>query len=316
MEIKINKQSEVSVRDQLCAQLIFLIATGELKAGEQLPSVRALARKLKIHHNTVSGAYQDLAGKDLLTSRHGSRMVVQSTHLPSGEGTVKDLDDLINDTLHLARRHGFTLRQLKERVQERMLEEPPDHILALSIDSGMRKLFELELGENFTCPVESCSPAELVANPATAIGAVVITPPGALPTIRRVLPKSRPAIPIIYSDAREQLAMVRQLREPSLVAVASVSEGFLEIARGLLSPVLGPRHSLVEYLLSGETRGFPPSADILFCDSAAYGLLRRRTKWKRIIPYRLISKNCVDEILCTLKSTDSHRVCQLKRRVF
>src|SRR5712691_11643451 len=111
VEIKINKQSEVPVRDQLSAQLVFLIATGKLKAGEPLPSVRALARKLRIHHNTVSGAYQDLTGKDLLTRRRGSRMVVRFPDLPLGAPTVKDLDDLINDTLRLARRHGFTVRQ-------------------------------------------------------------------------------------------------------------------------------------------------------------------------------------------------------------
>ena len=66
MEIRIDKKSEISVRQQLAEQIIFSIATEKLKAGQALPSVRELARRLKIHDNTVSRAYQGLA-------RRGSR---------------------------------------------------------------------------------------------------------------------------------------------------------------------------------------------------------------------------------------------------
>ena len=54
MEIRIDKKSEIPVRQQLAEQIIFAIATGELMPGQALPSVRALARQLKIHHNTLS----------------------------------------------------------------------------------------------------------------------------------------------------------------------------------------------------------------------------------------------------------------------
>ena len=296
MEISINKQSEVPVRDQLAAQLIFLIATGKLKAGDSLPSVRALARRLRIHHNTVSGAYQDLVGKDLLTRRRGSRLVVKFPDEPPKPGGAKDLDDVINDALRSAHRHGFTLRQLTLRVRERMMEEPPDHVLALSTDPGMRRLFEVELGEVLTCPVESCSPAELLANPDRAMGAAVIVPPGLLSTIHAALPKSRPPIPVVYSDAGIHLETVRQLHHPSLIAVASVSEGFLEIARGLLGPVASPTHSLVEYLLRENESALPGGADILFCDRIWYHRLYRRRKWKALVPYRLISDQCLEQV--------------------
>ena len=58
MKIRISKESEVSIRQQLTGQISFLIVTGKLKPGEALPSVRELATRLKIHHNTVSQAYQ------------------------------------------------------------------------------------------------------------------------------------------------------------------------------------------------------------------------------------------------------------------
>jgi DNA-binding transcriptional regulator YhcF (GntR family) len=50
MRIRISKQSEVAVREQIAEQIIFLIATEELKSGQTLPSVRELGRRLQIHH--------------------------------------------------------------------------------------------------------------------------------------------------------------------------------------------------------------------------------------------------------------------------
>jgi len=73
MDIRISKESEVPVRQQFTEQIYFLIATGKLKSGEALPSVRTLARQLQIHHNTVSEAYQDLVQQAWLVRRRGGK---------------------------------------------------------------------------------------------------------------------------------------------------------------------------------------------------------------------------------------------------
>ena len=62
MQIRISKQSEIPIREQIAEQIIFRIATDELKPGQALPSVRELARRLKIHHNTVSHVYGAAVG--------------------------------------------------------------------------------------------------------------------------------------------------------------------------------------------------------------------------------------------------------------
>ena len=49
MDIRIDNSSEVPIRHQLAEQIVFLIATNRLAAGETLPSVREMARRLKIH---------------------------------------------------------------------------------------------------------------------------------------------------------------------------------------------------------------------------------------------------------------------------
>src|SRR5215510_13315523 len=76
MDIRIDSESDVPIRQQLTEQIVFLIVTDRLKAGQKLPSVRELARRLKIHHNTVSECYQDLVGRRWLQRRRGSRLIV------------------------------------------------------------------------------------------------------------------------------------------------------------------------------------------------------------------------------------------------
>ena len=71
MDIRISKESDVPIYEQVAAQILFLIGTGKLKPGDPLPSVRALARKLKIHHTTVSQDYQDLALQKLVVRPQG-----------------------------------------------------------------------------------------------------------------------------------------------------------------------------------------------------------------------------------------------------
>src|SRR5579862_6861936 len=120
MEIRISKESEVPLRQQVAEQIITLIVTDKLKTGDALPSVRELARRLKIHHNTISHAYQDLVQRHWVVSRRGSLLVVirepEETKNPARR---QNLDDLINLTIELARQQGYSLQALRERVRER-----------------------------------------------------------------------------------------------------------------------------------------------------------------------------------------------------
>jgi len=281
-----------------------LIATRKLEAAESLPSVRALATRLKIHHNTVSQAYRDLVEKGLLVRRRGSRLVVRSPEEPLTPTPAKDLDDLINGTVRAARKHGYTIQQLRHRLRTRLLIEPPDHILALSIDVGMRALFRLELTESLHCPVETCPPEKLVENPGLAIGALVLSPPGLMPQVVSVLPKDRPIVRITYSLADEHVASIRDLEDPSQIAVASISAYFLKTARGVLAPVIGRRHSLREYLVDGKLPRRLGAPDILFCDAMVYRLMQGRTKKTNVVPYQLISADCPADVSSAMSKSE------------
>ena len=72
MEISVHRSSSVPVTEQIRFQLELAILAGGLQAGQRLPSVRALARRLGLHANTVSAAYRSLEATGRVRSRPGS----------------------------------------------------------------------------------------------------------------------------------------------------------------------------------------------------------------------------------------------------
>jgi DNA-binding LacI/PurR family transcriptional regulator len=75
-ELAVDPETDMSLWLQLKRQLIWLIASDQLKAGEKLPSVRQLANHLGINLHTVRAAYRKLEADGLVATRHGSGTVV------------------------------------------------------------------------------------------------------------------------------------------------------------------------------------------------------------------------------------------------
>jgi GntR family transcriptional regulator len=295
MQIVLSKDSEVSLRQQLADQIVFLITTGQLQPGEELPSVRALGRMSKVHHNTVSEVYQDLVRWGWLTRRRGSRLMVGTD---SGTASVKphDLDELINESIQRARDMGYTLQALRLRVRERLLAQPPDHVLVVEEEPGLREIMRTEIHEGLGWLAQSCSQDEFAREPGLAIGAQVLVANHLMERVKPLVSPSRPVIGIIYSRAVEQINLIRKLRNPSVVALVSVSERLLRTALGLLAPAIGRKHVLNEVL---AVQGAPinlGAADLVFCDTVTISLVSSRRK----VHYRLIATDCLEHIAASL----------------
>ncbi|MBI1982570.1 MAG: GntR family transcriptional regulator, partial [Acidobacteria bacterium] len=216
MDIRISKQSEVPVRRQLAEQIVYLIATEKLKPGQALPSVRELARRLKIHHNTVSHAYQELVRRTWLVWRRGSRVVVRSPAGAERPAGAQGLDDLINDVIREARKRGHSLQALRERFRARLLAEPPDHILVVDQEPGLQRLLQAEIRGSLGWPVECCAREDLARAPGLAIGALVVVPQYAIEDVEPLVPKDRFTISVAFSSADEHVERIRRLKEPSV----------------------------------------------------------------------------------------------------
>ena len=95
------------------------IATGELDAGDQLPSVRGLAQQLTINPNTVARAYAELATEGWLESRQGMGLYVAARRQRLSEGErerrlTEAIDRFAHDVIPL----GFPPEQVQQRVDD------------------------------------------------------------------------------------------------------------------------------------------------------------------------------------------------------
>jgi DNA-binding transcriptional regulator YhcF (GntR family) len=297
MQLQISKDSEVPLRQQLIEQVIYHITTNQLRPEQPLPSVRELARRLKIHHNTVSEAYQELVRRRWLTRHRGSRLAVRCQEAPPQRGS-EDIDDFINAAVRLGRERGYSLQSLRERVRTRLMDASPDHILVVEQESGLCQLLQEEIRNALAWPVRGCSVAEMVANNGLLIGALVVTPQYALATVDSRTLKSRPAIPLLFRGADEQLQAVRELREPCVIGAVSASSAFLKSCRALLASITGDRHTLVEFHWPLESADALDGIDFVLCDSLAVKSVRHRKR----IHYRAIAPESLDYIASAMES--------------
>lgn len=86
----VNIYSSVSVYAQIENLIQFRIASGRLKPGERLPSVRELSEKLGVNPNTVAKAYRDLEVMGLLYTRRGMGVYVRAEGVHRGRVRVRE----------------------------------------------------------------------------------------------------------------------------------------------------------------------------------------------------------------------------------
>ena len=71
LHLQIDAHSGLPVYRQMVDQIKYYVASGTLKAGHQLPSVRELALQLSINPTTVVKAYNELEEEGVIDLRHG-----------------------------------------------------------------------------------------------------------------------------------------------------------------------------------------------------------------------------------------------------
>ena len=76
MRIIVRPDSPVPIYEQIVSQVVFAVAAGDVRAGEEIESVRELAQALVVNPNTVARAFQELEKIGVLEPRRGLNMVV------------------------------------------------------------------------------------------------------------------------------------------------------------------------------------------------------------------------------------------------
>lgn len=114
----LDYSSGVPVYRQIIDQIIFGIASGQLKLGEQLPTVRALAVELKVNLNTVSKAYKELEIKNILETQQGTGTFINKTENVVSEKEREDkLKEICIQFSSSAFSYGFSLAEIIDELK-------------------------------------------------------------------------------------------------------------------------------------------------------------------------------------------------------
>ena len=107
-----------SIFDQVCFAAIKSILAGELKAGEDFPSVRTLALDLKIHPNTAHKVVQHLIQERWLTMQPGVGTVVAQPPKARAGDRKRLLEDEVEKLVVEAMRVGAGLHEVQQAVED------------------------------------------------------------------------------------------------------------------------------------------------------------------------------------------------------
>jgi GntR family transcriptional regulator len=112
IDVKVNRQEETDLYEQVAAEIRRAIAEGEAKPGERLPPARDLAAVLDVNTNTVLRALRLLRAEGMLEFRRGRGVTVAGT--PERGAVVARARELVQ----FARQHGYRLEELVKIIKE------------------------------------------------------------------------------------------------------------------------------------------------------------------------------------------------------
>lgn len=116
---ELDFRSHTPIYLQIVDRIEHLVASGILKAGEQLPTVRQLAADLRVNFNTVARAYRMLDEAGLISTQQGRGTYVLEQPPPESAEALRQrtLDGMAHTFLAEAERLGFTPEEVKANLQ-------------------------------------------------------------------------------------------------------------------------------------------------------------------------------------------------------
>ena len=113
MDIFINNHGSIPIYEQLADQIKTLIISGELKAGDALPSLRGMARSLHISVLTVQKAYDSLSADGFIETTAGKGCFVAAGNPDFYlEEQQKKIEELLSEAIGIAKKSGIHLDKL------------------------------------------------------------------------------------------------------------------------------------------------------------------------------------------------------------
>lgn len=235
MRLWFSPDSEVPIYRQLVMQIVLAILSGELHPGERLPSTRELARRFRVHPNTISAGYRQLVREGWVEYRHGSGVFIKMNN-ESPTTPAQILDQHISGFFRAVRELALPAPEVRARVAEWLASPPPDHFLVIDPDAELRDILMTEIRDLTDFPVEGVSVEEGSTLDALR-GAIPLCRPSKTKMVQSALPAGVELITLQIRSANAWLAPSLPGLKDQLIGVVSHWPEFLVIARTMLAAV-------------------------------------------------------------------------------
>ena len=126
MLLQIDTSNGLAIYEQVVRQLKFAVASGKLRPGELVPSVRELSKQLAINPNTVSRAYRQLQDEEILQSLRGMGMQVKTGAEKRCRADRKKLISARLEAVLVEARNSGLLRDDVRKLVEKQLTQFPE----------------------------------------------------------------------------------------------------------------------------------------------------------------------------------------------
>lgn len=124
-KIKIDLRSSEPIYLQVASQIQQLVTMGELRQGDQLPTVRELATELRINFNTVARAYRMLDESRLISTQRGRGTYIWEMPSPEvvSQMNQQKLEELARNYIEGAVQMGFTPQEALETLNRYLQQD-------------------------------------------------------------------------------------------------------------------------------------------------------------------------------------------------
>jgi len=287
----LSRDSSIPIREQLSAQLILGILSRRIAPGDRLPSVRDLARRLKVHSNTVSAAYRDLAARGWVSQRRGSGVYVRALKMPEPSGGV---EAFVRAWVEDGAARGYTIDALEAALSKiaRELQAPASgqNFLVLHSDRYLACILAAEIQEAVGRPVAFGAVAD--ASKHLTADSLVLATASCEQAVSELRPNQQRVIRL--KSMEEVFAGQNRPVSATLIAVVSRSESIRQWSSMLLG-VVGVTGMAILHR-NPDDPGWKDG--LAACDIVAADVIAARELPKKIRAsvFRIISNDFLDEM--------------------
>ncbi len=131
-DVHIDFRSDTAITTQIVEQVKSRVLSGQLKPGNQLPTVRQLAAELRVNFNTVARAYRILDELGLISTQQGRGTYIWEPPEPgnAAERRLHALTQITRQFLNDTALMGFTVDEIHAEIERelarRLIEQPAE----------------------------------------------------------------------------------------------------------------------------------------------------------------------------------------------